>query len=325
MQAAARAAQAARSGGSTSERVEDFAPEPDDPYPPDPRDHYEPAPQAPRAAAPGPAPEHRDGPSSEGGGRWSGALAQAEQHSEASTPAGASAPAPSGEIPVVDDEGRDSLPPEEPRTFGQNALKQALAEGRVVHSRPAQSTAEPVASPSESMQDEETGALPSGGASLHAMTPSGLGSAPSALSASAPSADPVEPAERSASERAAASWGTGGSIAASGPSASAAPSAPSAATAAPPAPIAPTSAPSAPAAVPARSGAALAREAAQAAQRSRSARAAMPQAPEEDVDPTGGATRDDADAVTANRNGREVIEKLLGGKVLEVIDENRPR
>ena len=325
MQAAARAAQAARSGGSTSERVEDFAPEPDDPYPPDPRDHYEPAPQAPRAAAPGPAPERRDGPSSDGGGRWSDALAQAEQHSEASAPAGASAPAPSGEIPVVDDEGRDSLPPEEPRTFGQNALKQALAEGRVVHSRPAQSTAEPVASPSEAMQGEETGSLPSGGASLYAMPPSGLGSAPSALSASAPSADPVEPAERSASERAAASWGTGGSIAASGPSASAAPSAPSAATAAPPAPIAPTSAPSAPAAVPARSGAALAREAAQAAQRSRSARAAMPQAPEEDVDPTGGATRDDADAVTANRNGREVIEKLLGGKVLEVIDENRPR
>ena len=43
MQAAARAAQAGRSGGSTAERVEDFAPEPDDPYPPDPRDTYPPA------------------------------------------------------------------------------------------------------------------------------------------------------------------------------------------------------------------------------------------------------------------------------------------
>jgi DNA polymerase-3 subunit gamma/tau len=44
-----------------------------------------------------------------------------------------------------------------------------------------------------------------------------------------------------------------------------------------------------------------------------------------DVDPTGGATRDDEDAVVATRNGREVIEKMLGGKVLEVIDETGPR
>ena len=51
----------------------------------------------------------------------------------------------------------------------------------------------------------------------------------------------------------------------------------------------------------------------------------MPDEPEADADPTGGATRDDADAIGANRNGREVIEKILGGKVLEVIDENRPR
>ena len=42
-----------------------------------------------------------------------------------------------------------------------------------------------------------------------------------------------------------------------------------------------------------------------------------------DADPTGGATRDDEDAVVTTRNGREVVEKLLGGKVLEIIDENR--
>ena len=35
--------------------------------------------------------------------------------------------------------------------------------------------------------------------------------------------------------------------------------------------------------------------------------------------------RTDEDAVVATRNGREVIEKMLGGRVLEVIDENRPR
>ncbi|MGO1257994.1 MAG: hypothetical protein ACTMII_03495, partial [Brachybacterium sp.] len=60
-------------------------------------------------------------------------------------------------------------------------------------------------------------------------------------------------------------------------------------------------------------------------QRVRGARGAQPDEAMADVDPTGGATREDADATGANRNGREVIEKLLGGKVLEVIDENRPR
>jgi DNA polymerase-3 subunit gamma/tau len=57
----------------------------------------------------------------------------------------------------------------------------------------------------------------------------------------------------------------------------------------------------------------------------RSARREPEAAPEVDVDPTGGATRDDEDAVVATRNGREVIEKMLGGKVLEVIDETGPR
>ena len=48
-----------------------------------------------------------------------------------------------------------------------------------------------------------------------------------------------------------------------------------------------------------------------------------PAAPVADTDPTGGATRDDEDAVATTRNGREVVEKLLGGKVLEIIDENK--
>ncbi|GAA1485480.1 hypothetical protein GCM10009625_22840 [Brachybacterium fresconis] len=66
------------------------------------------------------------------------------------------------------------------------------------------------------------------------------------------------------------------------------------------------------------------REAAQASRtaglRSRSAQSAADQeAPE--ADHTGGATRDDDDAVVAQRNGREIIEAVLGGKVLEVIDE----
>ena len=76
----------------------------------------------------------------------------------------------------------------------------------------------------------------------------------------------------------------------------------------------------------------MVREAAQAAQASRpagqrfrGARGAQSDDSAADADPTGGATRDDADATGTNRNGREVIEKLLGGKVLEVIDENRPR
>ena len=48
-------------------------------------------------------------------------------------------------------------------------------------------------------------------------------------------------------------------------------------------------------------------------------------APEQDVDPTGGASRDDEDAVVATRSGRQVIESVLGGRVLEVIDETGER
>lgn len=50
-----------------------------------------------------------------------------------------------------------------------------------------------------------------------------------------------------------------------------------------------------------------------------------PDEPAPEADPTGGASRDDEDAVVATRNGREVIETMLGGKVLEVIDETQNR
>ena len=42
-------------------------------------------------------------------------------------------------------------------------------------------------------------------------------------------------------------------------------------------------------------------------------------------DPTGGASRDDEDAQVVTRSGREVVESLLGGRVLEVIDETQNR
>lgn len=112
----------------------------------------------------------------------------------------------------------------------------------------------------------------------------------------------------SASERAAASWGATPSVTSMAPGSASVAAALSAAP---------------------RSGAALAREAAQASRAaSQRGKGQQPGAPEQapaDTDPTGGATRDDDDAVVANRNGREIIETLLGGKVLEVIDENRPR
>ncbi|MDN6330411.1 MAG: hypothetical protein L0J84_13865, partial [Brachybacterium sp.] len=84
----------------------------------------------------------------------------------------------------------------------------------------------------------------------------------------------------------------------------------------------PTAAPSAP-----RSGAALVREAAHATRtgglRTGNQPGSASAAPGAGADPTGGATRDDEDAVVATRNGREVVEQLLGGKVLEIIDETR--
>lgn len=198
---------------------EDFAPEPDEPFPPDPEDSWTPPPQPPSQPTTAP-------------------------------PAASSPPEPADdvEIPVVEDEGRDSLPEGEPRTYGQAALRRALAEGRVVHSRPASAPRQP-----------------DGGDTQEAARPATV---------AAPVPAPA-PAERP------------------------------------------------------RSGADLAREAAHASRGTGSRRFGMvrggaePAAPAgpQDDDPTGGARRDDEDAVDSRRTGREVIETVLGGKVLEVIEE----
>lgn len=40
-------------------------------------------------------------------------------------------------------------------------------------------------------------------------------------------------------------------------------------------------------------------------------------------DPTGGASRDDEDATVTSRRPQELVTELLGGTVLEVIDDSR--
>ncbi|WP_263312031.1 hypothetical protein [Brachybacterium atlanticum] len=359
MAAAARAARNAPAGPSYAP-ADDFPPEPDDPYPPDPEEYGPPAQHQPTTAAPGggrwsEAPEDRgtgagapSAPSrSTAAAAPSAPGASASTASAAGDAAGEARPrsASAGPPLEVEDEGRDRLPAEEPRTFGQNALKRALAEGRVVRSLPAAHLAQgadasasgpgeaPVQEPEDVAQDvdmpRESSAAPevASPTSPDTAPPAGLGRA-------VPHDDPAQPdgqvapggADGSAAARATSSWGAAaavtGTASGSSPARSAAPSAPPAA--------APTTAPAAPSAADApRSGAALVREAAMASrtagQRLRGGRGQSDQASEADPDPTGGATRDDEDAVVATRNGREVIEKLLGGRVLEVIDETRPR
>ncbi|MGP5051092.1 DNA polymerase III subunit gamma and tau [Brachybacterium alimentarium] len=302
MQAAARASQNRASQPGVPDRVEDFAPEPDDPYPPDPEDGYGRTQPVPQVADSTPPSGHLD--------RWSDALApqtgaapaapgRQGQAPSAGPDGNAGALQTSGEIPEVEDAGRDSLPPEEPRTYGQNALRRAIAEGRVVRSIPARGI-------TTTQDPAPAQALPSGHDEPSDHTEESSPSAPSATAA-----PPQEPAQNSAapqgsaSARAAASWG-----------------APSAASAAP-TPAGSSSPPAGPPSSPepARSGAALVREAAHASRSAglRTGRGTEPEPVESD--PTGGATRDDDDAVVATRNGREVIESVLGGKVLEVIDE----
>ena len=354
MAAAARAARNAPAGPSYAP-ADDFPPEPDDPYPPDPEEY-------------GPPAQHQSPAAAQGGGRWSDALEDRSTGTGApaapnrsAAPAAPSAPsasgssastasaagdapgearpgsAPAGPPPEVEDEGRDRLPAEEPRTFGQNALKRALAEGRVVRSLPAAHLAQgadasatgPGEAPGQEPEDvAQGGDMPREfTAAPEVASPTSPDSAPPAgLGRAVPHGDAAQPsgqdapsgADGSAAARATSSWGAApavtGTASGPAPSASAAPSAPPAAPSAADAP---------------RSGAALVREAAMASrtagQRLRGGRGQSDQAPEADLDPTGGATRDDEDAVVATRNGREVIEKMLGARVLEVIDETRPR
>ena len=311
--AMAAAARAARNAPAAPPHApaDDFPPEPDDPFPPDPRDE----PPAPHDHG-RPVPHDDGSPAPERGATAPTAI-----------------PAPDAAPLEVEDEGRDALPAEEPRTFGQNALKRALAEGRVVRSLPAAhrqqqgaapggGTAEPAPGPGAPGADGSAASEADGSAAAGPISSSAV--APDGAAASAPHDPHPSGPHGSATARAAASWGAAAAVTgtvpgpgqqAPAPSASSAPSAPAA--------------PAGPSAQAPRSGAALVREAAMASrtagQRLRGSRPEPDAAPEADIDPTGGATRDDEDAVVATRNGREVIEKMLGGKVLEVIDETGPR
>ncbi|ATG50836.1 DNA polymerase III subunit gamma/tau [Brachybacterium vulturis] len=346
MRAAERAARTGRPGPS-AERIEDFPPEPDDPFPPDPQDDYQPRTLQPTGAADGAA----AAPAS--GARWSDALTGADERSGGSAaaaartgpaaPAGSSEPTatggaaasgaataapgrtPHGEPAEVDDEGRDSLPPEESRTYGQSALRRAIAEGRVVRSRPAErrSAGEASAGAAPAAPGPGTSAAARAAASWGTAATVPEGTAPGEsgpTSQPPPASSPAEGSPAAATSWSAASPST---AAPSTAGSSTAGSSTAGSSTAAPSTIAPSSmAPPAP-----RSGAALVREAAQASRdaghRVGGPRGGARAEPAADLDPTGGATRDDEDAVVATRNGREVVEKLLGGKVLEIIDENR--
>jgi DNA polymerase-3 subunit gamma/tau len=391
--AMAAAARAARNSPAAPFHApdEDFPPEPDDPYPPDPEEYGPPAPREQPAPRAHDVPREQNSAPAPQGARWSDALEDRAAGASGGpkapgAPAAGAAPAPgspaSGGAPLeVEDEGRDSLPEGEPRTFGQNALRRALAEGRVVRSRPAahlqQEPSAPAEDPVGGAMPHATGFAPevASPSSPDTPPPAGLGRPSSQDTASdhVGAGDPGgqlggnggagvgsadldgagpgrsdaggDGADGSATARATASWGAAAAVTGSGAprSAATAPAPPT--TSAPGGPVSPSgsapssyatsaSAPAASAAAPSaaappRSGAALVREAAMASrtagQRGRGGRRDAEAVPEADVDPTGGATRDDEDAVVATRNGREVIEKMLGGRVLEVIDETGPR
>ena len=285
----------------TSAAPEDYPPEPDDPYPPEPEDHFPPDPEdsswrgnGPTAA---PARPQREVPSPQP--RQDDAV-PAPSTSTAPAFAPASAPAADdGDIPVVEDEGRDSLPEGEPRTYGQAALRRALAEGRVVRSRPATGAGAPTGStPTDTPASSDPGSSASspdprgslGSAGQAAPSSTAAAPVPVRESASAPQQSGVPSADRSVQ-------GADSSQDADGQQRP-------------------------------RSGADLAREAALASRNANRKFGVVRNGPAGDSgpdpaddDPTGGATRDDEDAEYTRRTGREVIETVLGGKVLEVIEE----
>ncbi len=283
-------------GGYDGPPPEDY-PEPEDPYgdPPPPeediwgvRERQRPASSvAPRASASeGTRLHEAAGPNT---ARQS---APAKNEQKEPTPARVDGP------PLeVQDEGRDSLPAGEPRTYGQAALRRAIADGRVVHSIPA----------GHGATAEESGPTPEAMPSTDSPAPSAQGTNEGAQTADTErDLEPGAPAQEQGPDLAEIeavsaddSWGA----VAKPPSAE------------PAAPL---------------SGAALAREAAHAsleARRRQGNRFGRGQqnvqdasGPDDD-DPTGGASRDDEDAEYTRRTGREVIETVLGGTVLEVIDE----
>ena len=298
----------------------DFAPEPDDPFPPDPDEYGPPAGEDFHSASPHrPAhgePSWRGEPNDGSATRGSDAAGTGGAAHDARPVSGAGA-ASAGSVLEVEDEGRDSLPAGEPRTYGQAALRRALAEGRVVRSLPASGGGNGP-STDGAADPEVHEASGHAGASGHPTSPATPEPPASAdtpdLAVAASPSDQHAPGARTSSSWGDAAGAWGASASQSGRSGSGTQE-----TARTPAPAAP----------PTRTGADLAREAAQAslaAQRRRGpgGRAAHDPSdtqPGSNDDPTGGASRDDADAEYTNRNGRDVIESILGGRVLEVIDE----
>ncbi|UQN28307.1 DNA polymerase III subunit gamma and tau [Brachybacterium kimchii] len=326
-----------------------YPPEPEDSYPPDPRDSFAPGPAdrpvarpasargaaAPEATAPETAAPGTTGTSpvpSEGSPAQQSADAQ-----DATAPgAGEDSPlASTGEMLEVHDEGRDALTGDVPRTHGQAALKKAIETGRPVRSLP------PIGGQDDSTSGGSDGDISAGGDGAQT---SAADEAPAPGPVPAPSPSPsAEPAEGGASAPSApsasseADWSSALSSVAppagSATSAAQAPSAASAPSASAPSASAPSASASSAAPAPATrsTGAALAREAvlasrSQPVQRRGSAAEAPPEPDPQDEDPTGGATwyDEDVDAgQVATRSGREIAETVLGGKVLEIIDESR--
>ncbi|GAB2536767.1 DNA polymerase III subunit gamma and tau [Brachybacterium huguangmaarense] len=306
--------------------ADDLPPEPDDdPYPPD---DYPPDPQGWDAPEPRgrvipererdadvvPEAELRPG-ADPAGDPFAGAEGAPRASVASSVADGAGAPDDAADRDdadlspiVIPDDSRDSVPSDEPRTHGQEALRRALAEGRPVRTEPR--------------TPADAGAVAEQGPDPAALSEAGdVARETEAQTQSEPDPGPRNDLQpMTGVDPATSRDGAPSSTPASAPPAAAGP-----ANQAPPggAPANPSSS----------RGAALARE---AALRSREA-AAQGRGPgrpgataaargaggpaEAPEDPTGGASRDDEDAQVTSRRPQEIIETMLGGTVLEIIDE----
>ncbi|MGP9693359.1 DNA polymerase III subunit gamma and tau [Brachybacterium sp. AOP25-B2-12] len=342
---------AARSAAGASDRPvpgppavdEDLPPEPDDPYPPDPYDEggagdpYERRDDAEHrggaehrdSVEPRDSTEDRDSTERRGGSEPSGGGPDARtqgsgpsrvdagptHHAEVRSESAPSvsppeAPGASGDRTplVIPDDSRDDLPDDQPRTHGHEALRRAIAEGRPVRTEPRSRTSG-VAAPDGG--SEATGAAPAAEGPTPQDTAPGApaddwpplaadGRGPRDPSASGSRNDRPAPVERGGAR--------GPEQRSDAPAGDASPRSRSA-----------------------HGGAALVREAALASRHAPQRHGASwqgasgrgdtpPTAPE---DPTGGASRDDEDATLTSRRPQELVTELLGGTVLEVIDDSR--
>ncbi|MCS6711499.1 DNA polymerase III subunit gamma and tau [Brachybacterium sp. EF45031] len=275
---------------------DDWPPEPDDdPYPPDPLDH----PGEPVGAA-----ASTDTPASPPAEPATGPQGDASQAGDAADET-LEHPARTDEPEIADEVPRDTVPEGEPRTHGQAALRRALETGRVVRPRrvtgtpgspgaaPADEGETPTSAPATSSEpppvhadaDWPTASLPHGEQAPAARRDDPIDDR------SAPPASPVtdeHPSGPSLVRAALHSAGPGSTTGRPGPA-----------------------------------GGATGRRGTGAASPGHTPTGGRAAAPgSEEADPTGGASRDDADAdPISRRSGREVIERLLGGTVLEVITE----